>query len=219
MMGEKGANDHRRRHGVRRRIDVAVAWLMVERLVKTEAAVQTLFGQLFEVVRRRGRIDERGEGGGIGGHDEIARKPSLQSETGYAERAILIIARSIGERVGAFRDSPRNAALSRIVTLPDDTGATALIEKRAGKCAHQQQRHQVLEHRAAPRHQRRLSVDVGYWTTEMKPMVLRYLTLRDGHKARQARFGCQQVVERPIRLTRSIGIRQAITNRKNALAP
>ena len=71
------------------------------------------------------------------------------------------------------------------------------------EAAHQQQRHQVLEHRAAPRHQRRAAVDVGDQPSEMEPVMLRHVALGDGDEAGQPRFRRQQVVERAVEPARA----------------
>src|SRR3546814_3718462 len=59
---------------------------------------------------------------------------------------------------------------------------------------HHQLRHQVLEHRAAPREQRRVAVDVGQQAPQSEPRVLRQLAPGDADEAAQPRLGRQQVV-------------------------
>src|SRR3546814_19497556 len=51
-----------------------------------------------------------------------------------------------------------------------------------------------LEHRAAPREQRRVAVDVGQQAPQSEPRVLRQLAPGDADEAAQPRLGRQQVV-------------------------
>jgi hypothetical protein len=97
-------------------------------------------------------------------------------------------------------------------------GAAALIQQGARIAAHQQQRHQVFEHRPAPRHQRRAAVDVRDEAPHMKPVMLRHVALCDGDEAGQPRFGGQQVVEGPVRPCGTVRVGEAVSNREDAAA-
>ena len=92
----------------------------------------------------------------------------------------------------------------------------ALIEQRAGEAAHQQQRHQVLEHRAAPRHQRGSTVHARDQAPEVEPVVLRHVALGDGDEAGESRFRRQQIVERAVRAAGTIGVREPVADREDA---
>ncbi len=180
----------------RRRIVCRLPRLVVDRFVEPESAVEPVARQSRQVRRRRRRIDEAGERGGVRRHDQFVGESALQSEAGHAERLVLIVAGAIGEGVGRLGDAPRHPPLLAVLDLPAHAGAAALVEQRAGIRAQQQLRHQVLEHRAAPRHQRGAAVDVGDQASEMEPVMLRHVALGDGDETGEPRFRRQQVVER-----------------------
>ena len=99
-----------------------------------------------------------------------------------------------------------NASLPAVLDLASHGAAAGLVEQRARERSHQQRRHQVLEHRGAPRQQRGHALDAHDQPTEMKPMPLRHVALGDGDEAGQARLGCQQVVVRAIEPPRAVRI-------------
>ena len=59
---------------------------------------------------------------------------------------------------------------------------------------HQQQRHEVLEHRAAPGNENRLAACAREQPPQRKPALLRQASLRDRDERGQSRLGSQQVV-------------------------
>ena len=73
-----------------------------------------------------------------------------------------------------------------------------LIEQRERPRRHHEQRHEVLEHRAAPRHERRRSVGHGERSAETEPVLHVGVALRDGDEARQPRLRREEIVERVV---------------------
>ena len=71
-----------------------------------------------------------------------------------------------------------------------------LVKNGEGKRAHHHQRHEILEHAAAPRDQRRRPGRAIERSRQAKPVLDGHVVLRDGQEARQSRLGCQQVVKR-----------------------
>ena len=96
--------------------------------------------------------------------------------------------------VAGFRNAPGDAALLAILDLPVHYRLIGLVEQRVCVGGHHQQRHEVLEHRAAPRQERRLAPGDDQQASQGKPAFLRQLALRNRHKTGQARFRSQQVV-------------------------
>ena len=82
--------------------------------------------------------------------------------------------------------------------------------------AQQQQRHQVLEHRAAPRHQRGAALDAHQRARQPEPVLLRHLAARDGDEAREPRLGREQVVVRGIEPARPLGVGEPEADREDA---
>jgi hypothetical protein len=117
--------------------------------------------------------------------------------------------------VNAYADSEiphGTVALAAVFDLASDARAAALVEERAREVPHQEQRHQVLEHRPAPGHQGRAALHVRDETSKVKPVVLRHVTLRDGDETRQPRFGRQQIVEGGIESSWSFSVGEAVSD-------
>ena len=183
---------------------------VVDGFIESEAAEQPVPRELLEIVRGCCWIDEARQRGGVWRDHQFVGQPPSQTEARHTERAVLILTGAVSERVCRLRDTPRHASLAAVLDLSEHTGTAALIQQRAGERAHQQQRHQVLEHRPAPGHQRGAAVDARDQTAEVEPVMLRHVAFGDGDEARQTRFGCEQVVERVVESTRTFCIRESI---------
>ena len=96
--------------------------------------------------------------------------------------------------VAGLGNSPGNAALPAVLDLPADDGVIGAVEQRVLVVRHHQQRHQVLEHRAAPAQQRRHAARTGQQAAQREPMLLAEIALGDDDEAGQPRFGGQQIV-------------------------
>ena len=203
------------RRGRRVRFDIAISRGVVERLVEPVASVKAGLGERLEVLRRGRRRHEARQGGGVRRDNEIRRQAALQAKARYAEGAILVVALAIDEGIRRFRNAPGHATLPAVLDLAAHARAAALIEQCAREAAHEQLRHQVLEHRAAPRHQRGASIDVGHQPTKVEPVVLRDVTLGDRHEAGEARLRGEEVVEGAIEPSGTAGILQAVADGEN----
>ena len=82
-----------------------------------------------------------------------------------------------------------------------DCHAAALIHEGVGITFHEEGRHEVFEHRAAPGKQTARTVELRQWTGEIKPVILRHIAACDGDQAGDARFRSHQVVVIGIELT------------------
>ena len=167
---------------------------VVDRLVQAESSGEPVGGEPLQVeARRLGRHHQR-ERRGVGRDDEILRESALQPEAGHAEGAVLVVEARVDRVVAGFRDAPGHAALLPVGDLPLHRRATGLVEQRVVVRRHHQQRHQVLEHRAAPRQEHRSPPGGREQAPEREPVLLRQLSLRDRHEAREPRFRGEQVV-------------------------
>ena len=176
---------------------------IVDRLVEAESAVEARrVERVASSTRPPPGSTRPASAVAYGATTRSSARPRLKPKARHAERLVLIVARAIRERVRRLRDAPRHAPLPAVFDLPAHARAAALVEQRAGIAAHQQQRHQVLEHRAAPRHQRGAAIDVGHQAAEVEPVVLRDVALGDRDEAGQPRFRGQQVVERAVERAR-----------------
>ena len=108
---------------------------------------------------------------------------------------------SIRGVVSRFRNAPRNAALAAILNLPVDDRLIRLVEQCVLVGRHHEQRHQVLEHRAAPRQQRLLTVRGGEQSPQREPVFLPQLPLSNPDITGEPRFRREQVVEARVALS------------------
>ena len=167
---------------------------VVDGLVVAVGARQPLFGQPHQVLVCGPGLDHQRHHGGVGRHHQVLGQPALQAQAGHAEGAVLVVQRGVGGVVARLRHAPWHAALAAVVDLPLHRRAHALVEQRVLVAGHHQHRHQVLEHRAAPRQQDRLAVGGGEQAPEREPAVLRHLALGHGDEAAQPNLRGQQVV-------------------------
>ena len=59
---------------------------------------------------------------------------------------------------------------------------------------HEEGRHEVFEHRAAPGKQTAHAVELRQWAGKIEPVILRHIAACDGDQAGDARFRSHQVV-------------------------
>ncbi len=195
-----------------------LARCVVDGVEVAERAQRARGGEVPQIAHRLGRLEQRGQRRRIGRHDELVGEPALQSQARNAELLVLIVAETVGQVVGRLGDAPRHMALAAVANLLADGHAAALIEERAGVGPHQQQWHEVLEHRRAPRDERRSSSHADDQPSEVEPVALRHVALGDGEEARQARLRGQQVVEGEVGAAGPAGVGQTVADDEE-LAP
>ena len=84
--------------------------------------------------------------------------------------------------------------LSAVLDLPRDDEPIGFGEEALVGRAHDQRRHQVLEHRARPGDERRAARDLGGHAPHPEPVLGRDVALGDREEAREPRFGGEEVV-------------------------
>ena len=167
---------------------------VVDGLEEAEPAQRPFGGEALQIqAGRLGRHHQRHHRG-IGRDHQILGQAALESQARHAEGAVLVIELGVDRVVAGFRHAPGHAALLAVLDLSRHRRLAGLVEQRVLVARHHQQRHQVLEHRAAPGQQRRCAGGAGQQAAQGEPAVLRQLTLGDGDEAAQARFGRQQIV-------------------------
>ena len=124
---------------------------VIDRFVKTVAAFGADRRQPLQVHRRRLGRDHQGHHRCVRRNDDIVAQSAFQPDAGDAERAVLVVERRVDRVIAGLRHPPRNVAFGAVSNLPRDRCVIGLVEQRVSVSRHHQQRHQVLEHRAAPR--------------------------------------------------------------------
>ena len=192
---------------------------VVDRLEESVFAEQPVGGEPAKILRAARRIDHHRERRRVRRDDQLVAEAALQAEAGHAEGLVLIVAGAIDREVRRLRDAPRRAARHAVVDLPPHRHAARLVEQRLRKVPHQQQRHQVLEHRRAPRQQHRRAAHAGDQAAEVEPVLLGHVALGDRDEAGQPRFGREQVVERRIEPRAAELIGEAVADREELPLP
>ena len=167
----------------------------VHGLVHAVATFHAHCRQLPQVFASRRRRDHQRERRRIGRNHAVFRQSALQAQARHAEGAVLIVEMHVHRVVTGFGNAPGQAARISVLDLSRHGCLVRFIEQGAREVRHHQQRHQVFEHRAAPRQQHRLAGGAGQQPAEREPAFLRQPSLRDADEAGQARFGREQVVE------------------------
>ena len=173
------------RHTLRREID---------RVVVAVAAERADLAQALEVGDGLARHELRRQDRRVRRHHRVLAEAALQAEAGHAEIGVLIGQFPVAGVVGRFRDTPGNMLFAAILHLALDDEIARLVEDRSERLLHHQWRHQVLEHRARPRHQRALEADLDDRPAELEPVLGGEIALGDGEQTGQSRLRGQQVV-------------------------
>ena len=168
---------------------------VVDGLEQAQLAGQAVGGETLQVEARRFGRNHQRQCRRVGRHDEVVAKPSLQTQPGNAERAVLVIQVDVDGVVAALRHSPRHPALPSVLDLPLDR-------------AHDRSDRATYFHRSASpaaasgiRTSSRSTTSrtgsppaSGQQAPEREPAFLRQLSLRDGDEIAQSCFGGQQIV-------------------------
>ena len=88
-----------------------------------------------------------------------------------------------------------------ILDLLPHRRATGVIEQGVIIVRHDQQRHEVFEHRAAPRNEDRFATRSDEQTAHGEPVIVRNLAQSDGDVAAQARLRRQQIIKTAVTTT------------------
>ena len=167
---------------------------VVDRFIKAESSCQSFGGEPLQIQARALRRDHQRECRRIRRDHQILGQSAFEPKAGHAERAILVVEMNVDRVVAAFRHAPRHAALFAIGDLSLHRRPVGRIEQRVLVRRHHQQWHQVLEHRTAPRQQRRLAAGAREQAPQGEPAFLRQLSLCNRHETGKPRFGGQQIV-------------------------
>ena len=145
----------------------------IDRLIKAVSALVTAFSQCFQISACLQWGHHQRQNRRVWCDDQIVGETALESQPRHTECAILIYAVGVGRIVARLGNAPRHSALAAVFDLAGHDCPVGLIEQRALIGRHHEQRHQIFEHRAAPRQQRHRTVVGGQLPAQGKPMVLR----------------------------------------------
>ena len=166
----------------------------VQRLVEAKPPARADHRKPGQVAYGRLRIDHGRQGGGIGRHHGVGAQAALQTQPWYAEVRILIGVFDVADVVGGFRQPPGYAAFGAEIDLALHDLLVRLLQQAASRRAHDQGRHQILEHRSGPGHQRGATLDGGDGAAKPKPLTRRDIALGNRHEDGQPRLGRQKIV-------------------------
>ncbi len=195
MMGKITADDDFR--FVRRQ----AARRVVERFIKSPIPKRSFRRKRTKIEHRIARPRGKRQTRGIGGDDVIPRQSALQAQPRHTEGLILIRLSGVEHGECRFRHAPGDALLPAELHLPLDCRIATLSEQSLRIGSQKQTRHQVLEHRAAPREEPGSGRRVRQRTPEMEPMPVVDFAFANRQKAGQPGFGREQVVTAAIQLS------------------
>ena len=167
---------------------------VVDRLDEAARAHAPIRGDSLEVAAGGVRRDEERQGAGVGSDHDIVGKPSLQAQARHAEGAVLIVHLHVAGVVSRFRNAPGHATPAGVADLTVDRRPAGLVEERTSPGGHQEHRHQVFKHRAAPGEQRGRTVLGRQQSPQGEPMILVELVAGNEHVTAEAGLRRQQVV-------------------------
>ncbi len=188
VMGHEGPNHGARLSARQTRRSV------VDRFVEAIPGFKAFSGESLEVqTRLLGRHHQR-QRRGIGRNHQVLGEPAFEPQAGHAKGAVLVVEMHIDGIVTAFRNAPRHRAFFPILDLPGHSRLAGLVEQRVFVRRHHQERHQVFEHRTAPREEDRFSTGGREQTSQGEPALLRQLSLRNRDETGKPRFRSQEIV-------------------------
>ena len=167
---------------------------VIDSFIEAEFSFKPFGGEPLEIQTcLLGRHHER-QRRGIGRDDQVLGKPAFESQAGHAECPVLVVEMNIDGIVTTFRNAPRHPALFSILDLPGHSRLAGLIEQCVFVRGHHQKRHEVFEHRTAPRKEDRPSSGGSKQTSQGKPALLRHLPLSNRDETAKPRFRSQQII-------------------------
>ena len=171
---------------------------VVDGFIEAVSPLETFGGEPLQVEARLFRRHHQRQRRGVRRNDQILGQTAFEPEARYAECAVLVVEMSVDGVVAGFGNPPRHAVLLPIHDLPLHRRLAGLVEQRVFVRGHDQERHEVLEHRTAPGKENRFSTGRCEQTPQRKPALLWKLPLRNRYEAAQSGFRSQQIVVTPI---------------------
>ena len=168
---------------------------IIHRFIKAEFSAASIAGQPLQIFTCLNRRNHQRQRRGVGSNHQVLSQSSFQAQPGNAKGAVLVVQLSVSPVVTGLRNPPRHAASVSISDLLLHRRPASMIQQGVLKIGHDQQRHQVFEHRAAPGNQDWLIPRSDQQAAHGEPMVLRNLPQRDGDVTAQSRLRGQQIVE------------------------
>ena len=188
MMRHEGSHRHTRL--LRRQAQRGV----IHGLVKAMASAASFRGQPLQVFTGFYGCHHQGQHRGIGRDHQVLGQAAFQTQPRHAKGAVLVVEFRVRPVVARFRHAPRHPAGLAILDLLPHRRAAGVVQQGVFVIRHDQQRHQVLEHRAAPGHQHRPAARGDQQPAHRKPVRLPHLAQGNGHVAAQPRLRGEQIV-------------------------
>ncbi len=166
----------------------------IDGLVEAHGTVQIHGLQAPEVLDGVLRLDRQGEHGGVGRYHQVVFESRFQSQRWNAEGAVLIDLMVVEGTIGRLGDAPGNVPFAPILDLQADRFTAGSIQQRVGEGSREHQRHQVLEHGAAPGKQRRPAGGRHQRAAQREPVLGRHVALGDRNQTGEPAFTGQEIV-------------------------
>jgi len=128
---------------------------VVDGVDESVLALEAVPAEAAQVVGAGNRVNREGQRRRIRGHHHFVAEPAFHAKPRNTERLVLVLAESIDEVVGGFRNAPRHADGIGVGALAPHDKPARVVQQRFRRGPHQQQGHEVLEQGRAPREQHR----------------------------------------------------------------
>ena len=146
---------------------------VIDGLVHAELPEHSFGRESLQVLACGPGLDHQRECRSVRRNYQVVRQSALQSEPWNAERPILVIAARVDHVVAGLGHPPGHAALVAVLDLATHGRTIGLLDQRVLIGRHDQLRHHVLEHRAAPRNQDWFAAGERQQASEREPGLLR----------------------------------------------
>ena len=169
---------------------------VINRFKKTEMPIGVYLLQTHHVGECLARVHIERQHRGIRRDDRLTNKAGFEPETRDPECLVLVVHMDVKSVIARFGNPPRHTALFSVVLLHIHHRLIRFPKQCIVVAFHNDERHQVFKHRAAPREQHTAFSRNGERARKPEPVLFRNVPLRDGNEARLTCFRSQQIVIR-----------------------
>ena len=168
--------------------------LVVVAFVEAELVVHVEGLEALDVVVDGAVVHTDGHQRAVGRHHDAVRRGVLELEVGNTERMVLVIAGVVELIISCLGNTPRKPFALNEGALRADGEAVGLVHQGVLVGGQEDERHEVLEHRAVPRGHPLVALILHERLVETEPMLVGRVALGDGEERGEARLGGEVVV-------------------------
>ena len=123
---------------------------VIDRFIKAVRTLPAVGGKALEIAARCPGPHHQRHHPGVRRDDQVIGQTALQSESRHAESAVTIVQVHVSGVIAGLGNAPVDPALFSVIDLSSHHRVARPVQQRLRVGGHDQKRHQILEHRAAP---------------------------------------------------------------------